>query len=100
MRNLFLGCLVLSGLMSAAPAFASDTANTTTGREGSPTGNTVTSPYGNWRCESVCVITEWTYPNGVKPGETGYPSKVEDGFGGWVTVVQPTQTRQYTNKEQ
>ncbi|WP_017655852.1 hypothetical protein [Fortiea contorta] len=99
MRSLFLGSLVLSGLIAAVPAFANDTANTTTGREGSPTVNTVTSPYGNWRCQSVCVIVEWRYPNGVKPGETGYPSKVEDGFDGWVVKEEPPK-RQYTNKEQ
>lgn len=99
MRNLFLGCLVFAGLMSAVPPAFADTANTTTGREGSSTGNTVSSPYGEWRCQSVCVIVEWYYPNGVKPGETGYPSKVEDGFGGWVTKVEPPK-RQYTNEPQ
>lgn len=81
MRNLFLGCLVLSGLMSAAPAFAAKVGDVV------PDGFVVGFG-GVYTCQNACVI--------VAVNEWGEVTRVKDSQGGWVNPPQ----RQYTNEPQ
>ncbi|MBD1856566.1 hypothetical protein Q2T42_26270 [Leptolyngbya boryana CZ1] len=112
--------LLAGGLTSVAPVIAVDydrgvglreyPSTHTTGGWGQGQGtysNRLESPYGRWTCQSYCFITEWYYPDGVKPGSVGYPSRVRDSFGGDVKVEEPSApvrleepVRQFTDKKQ